>query len=246
VKDRIGIENNTPLGYPQGTMTRFLKKLVNFIGILIVVILIVSGLYTILSHISIKNVQVETGEKVGVVPIKGVISSSKKIIKYLNSFENDSSIKAVVLRIDSPGGMVGPTQEIWEKVMELKNKKRVYASIGSVGASGAYYIASSADYIMADPGSIVGSIGVIMEFPNVKGLMEKAGVKMKNLDDKKRCYRGGYNHPSVIVTHALLTPSCLANSALVQLFSFISSEYLFRRSSLVSLEGLTVDDKMKA
>ncbi len=70
-------------------------------------------------------------------------------------------------------------------------------------------------------------------------------MKMKNLDDKKRCYRGGYNHPSVIVTHALLTPSCLANSALVQLFSFISREYLFRRSSLVSLEGLTVDDKKK-
>ncbi len=159
-------------------MVRFIKKLVNLIGILIITVLILSGLYTIISHMSLKNVQVKTGEKVGVVPIKGIISTSKRTIKQLNTFEKDSTIKAIVLRIDSPGGMVGPTQEIWEKVMEIKKKKKVYASIGSVGASGAYYIASGADYIMADPGSIVGSIGVIMEFPNIKGLMEKVGVKM--------------------------------------------------------------------
>jgi len=71
-------------------------------------------------------------------------------------------------------------------------------------------------------------------------------MNMKNRDDKKRSWRGRYNHPNVIVTHALLTPSCLANSSLVQPFSFISREYLFRLSNLVSLQGLTVDDKMKA
>ncbi len=158
---------------------RFLKKLATFIGSFIIVILCIFGLAFLVSNLFMPRVQRVSGEKVGVVPIKGVITSSKKVIKNIDNFLNDKSIRAIVLRIDSPGGMVGPVQEIWEKVIEVRKKKKVYASIASVGASGAYYIASGADLVMANPGSLVGSIGVIMEFPNLKGLMDKFGVKME-------------------------------------------------------------------
>ena len=158
---------------------RFLKKLATFIGSLVIIILCILGFAFLISNISISKVQRVSGEKVGVVPIKGVITSSKKIIKNIDDFLDDRSIRAIVLRIDSPGGMVGPVQEIWEKVLEARRRKKVYASIASMGASGAYYIASAADVVIANPGSLVGSIGVIMEFPNLEGLMEKFGVKME-------------------------------------------------------------------
>ncbi len=158
---------------------RFLKKLATFIGSLVIIILCILGFAFLISNISISKVQRVSGEKVGVVPIKGIITSSKKIIKNIDDFLDDRSIRAIVLRIDSPGGMVGPVQEIWEKVLEARRRKKVYASIASMGASGAYYIASAADVVIANPGSLVGSIGVIMEFPNLEGLMEKFGVKME-------------------------------------------------------------------
>ena len=158
---------------------RFLKKLATFVGSLIIIILCILGLAFLVSNLSVSKVQKVSGEKVGVVPIKGVITSSKKIIKNIDGFLEDKNIRAIVLRIDSPGGMVGPVQEVWEKVVEARKKKKIYASIASIGASGAYYIASGADFVMANPGSLVGSIGVIMEFPNLKGLMEKFGVKVE-------------------------------------------------------------------
>ncbi len=159
-------------------MIRFLKKIASFIGTLIVLLLILTGLYHILSSISIKEGIKPEGVRIGIVPIRGVITTSKDIIKNIERFQRNGSVKAIVLRIDSPGGMVGPTQEIWEKVKEVKRNKKVYASIESIGASGAYYIASAANYIIANPGSLVGSIGVIMEFPNVTELMKKLGFRM--------------------------------------------------------------------
>lgn len=159
-------------------MIRFLKKIASFIGTLIILILILIGIYHILSFIFIKEGIRPEGVKIGVVPIRKVITTSKDIIRNIERFQRDESIKAIVLRIDSPGGMVGPTQEIWEKVKEVKRSKKIYASIESIGASGAYYIASAADYIIANPGSLVGSIGVVMEFPDVTELMKKLGFRM--------------------------------------------------------------------
>lgn len=116
-------------------------------------------------------------ENVGIVKIEGIITDPATINESIRRFGKDENIKAVVLRINSPGGGVGPSQEIYQEVKRLRDKKVVVASIGAVGASGGYYIACGANKIVANPGSITGSIGVIMEFLNVKELIEKLGLK---------------------------------------------------------------------
>lgn len=114
-------------------------------------------------------------DKIGVIEVIGPITQSKQIVNDLKSFERNTKVKAVVLRIDSPGGGVGPSQEIYAAVKALKNKP-VIVSMGSVAASGGYYIAAPAAHIFANPGTITGSIGVIMEFPDIAALLEKIGV----------------------------------------------------------------------
>jgi protease-4 len=117
------------------------------------------------------------GEKVVVIKIEGVITDSGPVIEKLDKIKNNAGIKAVVLRIDSPGGSVAPSQEIYEELIKLREKKTIVASFGSVAASGGYYIASAAHKIIANPGSITGSIGVIIEFANIEELIGKIGLK---------------------------------------------------------------------
>ena len=121
--------------------------------------------------------QLAGGGKVGVIEIRGVIASSQKTIKRLIAFRDDASIKAIVLRVDSPGGGVGPSQEINEEVKKTVAVKPVVVSMGSVAASGGYYISAPANRIIANPGTITGSIGVIMEFTNLQDLFQKIGLK---------------------------------------------------------------------
>ena len=118
----------------------------------------------------------DDGAKVGVVEITGMIADARKTLEDLKGFREDDTIRAVMVRIDSPGGAVGPSQEIYRAVRKTSETKKVVASLGSVAASGGYYIAAAADGIMANPGTITGSIGVIMGFTNFKGLMEKIGL----------------------------------------------------------------------
>jgi protease-4 len=120
-------------------------------------------------------------ERVGVVEVKGVLTDSRTVIKQLDRYRDDSSIKAIVLRINSPGGAVGPAQEILREVEKIRQKKKIVASLGTVAASGGYYIASGADLIMANRGTATGSIGVIMQFTNVEGLIKKVGLDFFNL-----------------------------------------------------------------
>ena len=120
-----------------------------------------------------------TREKVGVVPIKGIIGidvESDQIVEQLDSFIDNPSVKAIVIRITSPGGSVGPSQEIYDKISMASEKKQVVASMADVAASGGYYVAAAADRIVANPGTITGSIGVIAQFPNMTELFEKIGV----------------------------------------------------------------------
>ncbi len=117
------------------------------------------------------------GGKVGVLPVTGLIADSDATIEQLRKFAKDDSVKAIVLRINSPGGGVGPSQEIYEEIGKLKGKKPVVSSMGAVAASGGYYIACASQKIYANPGTITGSIGVIMQFVNVKELIEKIGIK---------------------------------------------------------------------
>jgi protease-4 len=111
------------------------------------------------------------------VEVKGVISQSSGIIEELQQYVDDKDVKAIILRIDSPGGGVGPSQEIYREVMKIRPKKKVVTSMGSVAASGGYYIASASDLIVANPGTITGSIGVIMQFSNFEELLKKIGIK---------------------------------------------------------------------
>jgi protease-4 len=119
------------------------------------------------------------GKAVGLIELEGVISDPDPIVKQLKEFREDHDIAAIVLRIDSPGGLVAPSQEIYEAVKKVRQEgKPVVCSMGAVAASGGLYVACAADSILADPGTITGSIGVIMEFPNAEVLMKKIGVSM--------------------------------------------------------------------
>jgi len=115
-------------------------------------------------------------KKVAVVRVEGVIADGRHVIKQLDKCAKDDSVKAIVLRIVSPGGGVAPSQEIHSAVRRANKKKPVIASMGAVAASGGYYIASACSKIVPDPGTITGSIGVIMMFSNTEKLMDKIGL----------------------------------------------------------------------
>jgi protease-4 len=126
---------------------------------------------------TVKNKTFSLNDKVGVVSVNGVIYDSMEITEQLGDFGRDDSIVAVVLRIDSPGGGVAASQEIYDAVIELKKKKKVVASMGSVAASGGLLIACAADKIVANAGTITGSISAIMQFANFEELLKKIGLK---------------------------------------------------------------------
>lgn len=113
---------------------------------------------------------------IGVVEVTGPIISSKGIIQDFKVFMDDDAIKAVILRVDSPGGGIGPSQEIYRELMKYRDAKPVIASMGSVAASGGYYIACATQGIVANSGTITGSIGVIMEYANVEQIAQKIGI----------------------------------------------------------------------
>jgi protease-4 len=121
------------------------------------------------------------GGRIGILSVYGVIADDAELLEQIRSFRNDPSIKGFVVQINSPGGVVGPSQSIYEELRRLRDEdgRPVVASIGSIGASGGYYIALAADTIYALPGSITGSIGVIMEFPEASELLNKVGVQMQ-------------------------------------------------------------------
>ncbi|MGD9685580.1 MAG: signal peptide peptidase SppA [Desulfobacter sp.] len=113
---------------------------------------------------------------IGVVEVTGPILSSKKIIKDIQGFKDDDTIKAIILRVDSPGGGIGPSQEIYRELLKTRDAKTVIASMGSVAASGGYYIACATQGIVANSGTITGSIGVIMEYANLEQIAKKIGI----------------------------------------------------------------------
>ena len=149
-----------------------MKKLCIVLSGLVALLLIFGAAMALFSKI-------QTGQKIGLIRISGAITDAESdgIIKTLDSYADDPSVRAIVLRINSPGGGVAPSQEIYEQVKKAAAKKDVIVSMGSLAASGAYYISAPATRIFADPGTVTGSIGVIMEVPNVQGLLGKIGVK---------------------------------------------------------------------
>ena len=120
-------------------------------------------------------------EKIGVIDVEGTIRDSRLILSQLVKFRNDKRIKAIILRIDSPGGGVGASQEIYREVRRTTKEKKVVVSLAGTAASGGYYIAAAGDKIVANPGTITGSIGVIMEFIRIQELFEKIGISLEVL-----------------------------------------------------------------
>ncbi len=127
-----------------------------------------------------------SGAKVGIVEVTGVITDARKTVDWIDQLRKNKSVKAVVIRVDSPGGAVGPSQEMFEAVKKLRKAgKRVVISMGSVAASGGYYLSMGGDTIMANAGTLTGSIGVIMQMPVVKKLADKIGIGMETIKSGK-------------------------------------------------------------
>jgi signal peptide peptidase SppA, 36K type len=117
------------------------------------------------------------GDKLGLCKIEGMITDSREVVDFLYTLKTDDTVKGVLLRIDSPGGAVAPSQELYQAVQALAKVKPVVVSMGTAAASGGYYAAAPATLIMANPGSITGSIGVRAQYVNLQGLLDKLGLK---------------------------------------------------------------------
>lgn len=124
-------------------------------------------------------------EGVGLVEVKGMILDSRETVRQLRYFLKRDAIKAVVLRVDSPGGVVAPSQEIYEEVKKFASRKKIIVSMGSLAASGGYYISAPATLIYANPGTLTASIGVILKLSNIESLMDKIGIKSYTLKTGK-------------------------------------------------------------
>jgi protease-4 len=134
------------------------------------------------------------GKKVAIIDLHGTITNSADIIRQLKKYAKDSSVPAIVLDIDSPGGEVAPSQEIYEEMQKAKEDgKKIVASMGSVGASGGYYVACAADTIVANPGTLTGSIGVLLEFPVAEELFKKIGLRFEVVKSGEFKDVGTYN-----------------------------------------------------
>ncbi|MDK2742825.1 MAG: signal peptide peptidase SppA [Nitrospira sp. BO4] len=133
----------------------------------------------VLMNVFFPDLDLSSEDRIALIRVEGVILDSQTTVGELKRFSENPSIKAIVLRIDTPGGGVVPSQEIYDAVKRVRSKsnKAVIASMGSVAASGGYYIAAATDRIVANPGTLTGSIGVIMETANVEGLLQKIGVE---------------------------------------------------------------------
>jgi protease IV len=147
--------------------------------ILLVVLIVVAVIF--FGYVAIGLSDGIFGDKIAVVEISGVITESKDIMEDIVRFKDDDSIKGVIIRINSPGGSVGPSQEIFSEVKKLRTKKKVYVSMGSVCASGGYYIAVAGEKLYAMPATITGSIGVIMEHMIIEDLFKKLGLQSDTL-----------------------------------------------------------------
>jgi protease-4 len=117
------------------------------------------------------------GDKIGVVNITGMIASSRSITAWIDRLHKDDSVKGVVVRINSPGGVVGPSQEIFQAIRNIARDKPTIASMGAVAASGGYYIAAGASEIWANPGTLTASIGVKVKLTDLGEMMSKLGIK---------------------------------------------------------------------
>jgi len=147
------------------------------IVLILVAVALFTGAMAFFRSLGGKGTRALTGDKMGLCKIEGVITDAREVTDFLRELKDDDSVKGVVLRIDSPGGAVAPSQELYQSVKALAKVKPVVVSMGTAAASGGYYAAAPATLIVANSGTITGSIGVRAEYVNLQGLMDKLGLK---------------------------------------------------------------------
>ena len=159
--------------------------------LIVVIVFLIFGMGALAIFLFLSNSNDDTWvlpsrDSVAIIDVEGAIFDVSEPLKQIKSYVDNSSVKALVVRVDSPGGSVAASQELYEELRRAKDKgKKVVVSMGAVAASGGYYVACAADEIYANPGTITGSIGVIAEFPNVEGLMDKIGIRLETLKTGK-------------------------------------------------------------
>lgn len=157
-------------------MRRRRSWIIGFLGVLAICLLVVLGTDVLTRWLGSEKA-LPTGEKVAVVRVEGMVLDARQVVEALERQAKDPKVKAIVLRVDSPGGAVAPTQEIFRAVRALSKKKRVVASLGSMATSGGYYVACAAERIVANPGTLTGSIGVVVHLANFEKLLSKLGIE---------------------------------------------------------------------
>ena len=158
-----------------------MRKSSTIIIIILAVILYLIAASTLVSLLTSSKTGITSFSKgIALIEVDGVIADSRQIVRQLKKYSKNPAVSAIVLRVDSPGGGVSASQEIYDEIKRTKAKgKKIIVSMGALAASGGYYIATPADMIVANPGTITGSIGVIMEFPILSDLLKKIGVKFE-------------------------------------------------------------------
>jgi protease-4 len=160
-------------------MARKRHPILIVLGIICGAILVLGIVMSVILSLTGPSQGLSFGNRIGVITIEGLIVNPEPVLKQLADFRKDDRIKAIVLRVNSPGGAVAPSQEIYREVRKTIQTKKVIASMGTLAASGGYYIAAGADRIVASPGTISGSIGVIMEFFQLEDLLSKWGIGLE-------------------------------------------------------------------
>ncbi len=197
------------------------------LGILIVVIIMAGG----------GNEESEydlsgSGQKIALVNLTGTILASRETVSALKSLADNASVKAILLRIDSPGGGVAASQEIYDEVKSIRDSgKPIVVSMGALAASGGYYVSCGATRIVANPGTVTGSIGVIAEFPNFSKLMEKVGLEMNVVKSGKYKDSGSPFRPATKEDEMAFQN--VVDDTYLQFLDVVSSE---RKISLVKLK----------
>ncbi|MEO0072912.1 MAG: signal peptide peptidase SppA [candidate division WOR-3 bacterium] len=158
---------------------------------IIIIVIISTVLYAIIVglFLTLTSTSKDTShDAIAVIEVEGILSDARGVVNQLKKYAKTPEVKGILLRIESPGGTVVAAQEIYAELKRTKAKgKKIVVSMGSVAASGGYYIASPADIIVANPGTITGSIGVIMNFPIIEELLKKLGIKFETI--KSRPYK---------------------------------------------------------
>ncbi len=177
-------------------MTKSTKWFLGVLAFLVVVAFVF--LFMIIALIKSSSTRVETvssgsGDKIAIVELKGVIESSEDIVRQFKKYAKDRSIRAILLRVNSPGGAVVPSQEIYDEVRKTRDGgKPVIVSMGSLAASGGYYVSCGATRLVANPGSLTGSIGVISEFLQLHNALAKLGIDVRTIKAGKLKDAGSY------------------------------------------------------